>query len=571
MLTTDEATRHRKFVPLPIDPLELVARAKALLEEPVSAETMPAFVAAVNEVSVDFSELYASRMRANDEDTADEAAKQSYLDFLTNHVPELAGLGAALSRKQLEVADYVPPADLADHWADMRVDVELFREENLPLEAEVASLAQAHSEVSGSLRVELDGETLTLGQAGAKLESPDRGLRERAYRAMEAGREATRPRLDEIFAQMLPLRRRIALNAGLPDYRAYAWRKAKRREYTPEDVLAMHDSVAKEVVPRLRAVYERRARLLGLERLRPWDLDCDVHGRDPLAPFQTVDELVEGMARMYSALDPELAGAFDLLRDGWMDLEPRQTKVPGLGYANYFPRSKRPYIYWSAVGTDDDVLTMRHEGGHAFHALLTQNRWPYLAHMSERPEMCELASQAMELLTLPYLAREAGGFYSPEDAGRSQAALLVRALSLLVSASRVDAIQHFIYTHPSETGPTIAEIDAQWRRLGERFDLGMDMTGFDRQLSKGWHIIHVFHYPFYYIEYAMAYLGALQVWRNAMQDAPRALRQYKEALALGGTRPLDELYEVAGIRFAFDRSTVAGLSQLAFDALGDEA
>ncbi|MBX3141353.1 MAG: M3 family oligoendopeptidase [Trueperaceae bacterium] len=571
MSIADVTREHRKFVVAPIDPSDLVARARALLDAPVTAATMPGFVRDVNEVSVDFSELEAGLTRAMDEDTADEAAKAAYLDFVTNHVPELTTLKTALERKQLAVVDYSPPADLAGHWADMRVNVELFREENLPLEAEIATLTQAHGEVSGSLRVELDGETLTLGQALAKLESPDRELRERAYHAIEAGREAIRPRLDEIFAKLMPLRKRIARGAGLADYREYAWLMAKRREYTPQDALTMHESVAKEVVPRLRSVYERRARLLGLERLRPWDLDCDVHGREALAPFTSVAELEEGLARMFSALDGELAQAYDLLRGGWMDLEPRPSKVPGLGYQNYFPRSQRPYVYWSAVGTDDDLLTMRHEAGHAFHSVLTQARWPLLAHRSERPEMCELASQAMELLTLPYLTRDKGGFYSQEDAARSQAALLVRALSLLVSASKVDAIQHFVYTHPSETGPTIAEIDAQWRRLDERFDTGMDMTGFDRLRSKGWHIIHLFHYPFYYLEYAMAYLGALQVWRNALQDAPRALGQYKAALALGGTRPLDELYEAAGIRFAFDERTVASLSQLAVDALGDEA
>ena len=558
----------RKFVVADIDPDSFVPRMRALLDEDVTAADMPAFLVKVDAVSVDFGELIAGLVRAKDEDTADEGAKNAFLDVVSRVMPEVERVADQLNRKLLAVPGYEPPADLKGAWADMRDTVELFREENLELAAEEAALGQRYGEVTGALRIHLDGEVLTLGQAQAKLESPDRDLRERAYRAIVAGRSALRADLDEVFARLVPLRSEMARNAGLPDYRALAWRNAKRREYTPEDTLRMHEAVAREVVPRLRRVYERRANYLGLERLRPWDLDCDVQGREPLNPFATVAELEEGLARMFQALDPELAAGYELLRGGWMDLEPRPTKVPGLGYQNYFPRSRRPYVYWSAVGTDDDLLTMRHEAGHAFHSVLTQNRWPLQWHFSHRPEMNELASQAMELLTLPFLRRERGGFYGEEDAQRSQAALLVRALTLLVRAMQIDALQHFVYT---VDGVTTADIDAHWLEQLERFDVGVDYAGFEDAAAKGWQIIHVYLFPFYYIEYAMAYLGALQVWENARQDAPKALRQYKAALALGGTKPLNELYEAAGVSFKFDQVTIARLADLAVEALGDEA
>lgn len=560
-----------KFVVAAINPDSLAPRGEALLAKSVTAADMPAFLTEVNEVSVDFRELMAGLTRAKDEDTADEDAKNAYLDFVGRVLPELVRLDDLLNRKLLAVPGYEPPPELAGTWVDMRDAVELFRQENLPLMAEEAALGQRYGEIAGGLRIELDGEVLTLGQAQSKLESPDRALRERAYRAIVAGRTALFADLDVLFSRLMTVRNQTARNVGLPDYRALAWRQLKRREYTPEDTLRMHEAVEREVVPRLREVYARRARLLGLERLRPWDLACDVRGREALEPFESVRELEEGLSRMFHALDPELAAGFELLRDGWMDLEPRPTKVPGLGYQNYFPRSRRPYVYWSAVGTDDDLLTMRHEAGHAFHSVLTQNEWPYLWHFAQRPEMNELASQAMELLTLPYLTREKGGFYDEQDAARSQAALLVRALALMVQASKVDAIQHFVYTHPAEDGPPIAEIDAEWARLGERFDVGVDYTGFEEATAKGWQIIHVFLFPFYYIEYAMAYLGALQVWENARRDAPKALADYKAALSLGGTRPLDELYETAGVSFRFDQATIAHLAESAVEALGEEA
>lgn len=566
-----EEAPHGRFKVADIDPDSLVPRITALLARPVTAATLPDLQAEVDAVIVDAHELVAGLTRAKDEDTTDGAAKAAYLDFVSRVLPELNRVEDEYNRKLLAVPGFTPPSDLAGAWADMRDEVELFREENLPLQAEEAALGQRYGEVAGALRVELDGATLTLGRAQAKLESPDRALRERAYRAIQAGRKAVHADLDEVFMRLVPLRRAVARNAGLPDYRAYAWRSAGRREYTPSDVLRMHEAVEREVVPRLRAVYERRARYLGLARLRPWDLACDVAGREPLAPFGSVAELEEGLGRMFRELDPELAQGYELLRGGWMDLEPRPSKVPGLGYQNYFPRSRRPYIYWSAVGTDDDLLTMRHEAGHAFHSFLTQERWPLQLHFCRRPEMNELASQAMEFLTLPHLERERGGFYSPEDARRSQAALLVRALSLLVRTCMVDALQHFVYTYEGEGGPSVAEVDAQWRRLLARFDLGIDYSGVEDGQEKGWQIIHVFLFPFYYIEYAMAYLGAMQVWENAQRDAPAALAAYKAALALGGTRPLDELYAAAGARFDFGGDTIARLCDLALEALGDEA
>src|SRR5690606_3735183 len=227
-----------------------------------------------------------------------------------------------------------------------------------------------------------------------------------------------------------------------------------------------------------------------------------------------------------------------------------------------------------AVGTDDDMLIMRHEMGHALHTLRTQERWPLLAHMAERPEMNELASQALEFLTLPYLEASEGGFYSAEDAQRSRASLLVRALELLVQACRIDAIQHFIYTHPGlqdGTGPRAAEIDAAWLEIGERFDVGVDDAGLERAKSRGWQYFRGFRIPFYYIECAIAYLGALQVWERAKGDQAAALKDYLEALSLGATRPLAQLYEAAGISFDFDRRMIERLTDLVVQELGDEA
>ncbi len=558
-----------EFAVAAIDAEALVPRMEMLVAESVTAANMPAFLKRVDDFYVDVYELLAGLTRVKDEDTSDKDARDAYLDFVGLVMPDMARLGDELNRKLLGVAGYEPPPDLAMAWSALRDDVELFRTENLPLAAEAEALEQRYRVLAGGLVVELDDEVLTWGQAQAKLEVPDRALRERAYRAMVMARTELFTGLDELFSRLMGVRNEMARNADLPNYRAMAWLTMRRRDYTPEDALRLHDAVEHEVVPRLRELIARRAKRLGVDRLRPWDLFCDVRGREPLKPFETVEELEEGLSRMFAALDPELGAAYELLRNGWMDLEPRPNKVPELGYQNYFPRSRRPYVYWSAVGTDDDLLTLRHEAGHAFHAVLTQNSWPYLWHLSRSGVMNELASQAMEFLTLPYLTREKGGFYNEEDARRSQSELMLRALGVLVRTSMVDAIEHFVYTHPSENGPSIAEIDAEWLRLTERFDLGVDYAGFEGWLAKGWQAIHVYLFPFYSIEYAIAYLGALQVWDNARDDAPQASAAYKAALSLGGTKPPTELYATAGVSFKFDEATIAHLVALALQAYGD--
>jgi oligoendopeptidase F len=559
--TTPDPAAHVscRVEPLTWDALE--PRLQALVERPLDAAGVPQFLLDVDRIEREVGEAYAGLARAKDEDTADEIAKAAYLDFVQEVLPRLEPVADRLNRKLLEVPDYRPPAALEPAWANLRDQVELYRDANVPLHAAEAALNQRYGEIVGRTRVVLDGEEITVAAAMAKLDEPDRALRERAYRAIDAAREEHRPSLDALFLELAQLRERMAGHADLPDYRAFAWRSMHRHEYTPADAVALHEAVAQELVPRLRAQRDRRRARMGVSALRPWDLHADPDGRPPLVPFSDVAELESGLSRMFQALDPELGHDFELLRDGWMDLEPRKSKVPGLGYQSYFPVSRRPYVYWSAVGTDNDLLTMRHEAGHAFHSIATERAWPLLKHGAERPEVNELAAQALELLTLPHLARDHGGFYEPADAARSQAMLLDRVFGLLVSICQVDAIQHWIYGRPADA-LTAEGIDAAWSDLQDRFDTGVDWSGLERARSKGWHVIHVFQFPFYYLEYGLAYLGALQLWERSLTDPAAALAGYRRMLALGGTRPIDELYAAAGIEFRFDRATVARLADL---------
>jgi oligoendopeptidase F len=537
---------------------ELEPRFQALLERPLTAADVPTFLTDLDALEREIREARAGLARAKDEDTADQAAKAAFLAFVRDVQPHLAPVRDRLDRKLLAVERYVPPPELEPAWEDLRASVELYREANVPLQVEEEALRQRYGEIAGATRVVLDGDEVTVAQARARLERSDRAEREAAWRAIEAGKAEQQPALDELFLEFAELRERIATNADLPDYRAYAWKDRGRREYDVADAKGMHAAVEAEIVPRLRAHLARRRERMGVDALRPWDLSADPSGAAPLRPFETVEELESGLQRMFLALDPELGQAYALLLGGWMDLEPRPNKVPGLGYQSYFPVSRRPYVYWSAVGTDADLLTLRHEAGHAFHSVLTERAWPLLRHRSTRAEMNELAAESMELLTLPLLDDPEVGFYEAPDADRSRTKLLERVALLLVRACQVDAIQHWIYELPAEELSADA-IDAAWLEIERRFDVGVDWTGLERERAKGWQIIHLFHFPFYYLEYAIAYLGALQLWERMDEDPAEALSGYKRALALGGTQPMDRLYAAAGIEFRFDRESIGRL------------
>ena len=533
-------------------------RVRELLDAALAPADVAAWLERRDALERDVGEAYAALARAKDEDTADTDARDAYLRFVREVSPHLAEASDALDRKLVAVDGYEPPEALRVWWRNVRDDIAVYHPDNVPLATRESELAQRFDELMGGVRADVEGESLTLMQARRILESTDRDRRERAWRAIQAGLERVRPGLDALFLELVALRQTIARNAGFDDYRAYVWRARHRHEYTPEDALALHDSMRAAAVPALRALHDDRRERLGVDALRPWDLDVDPDGAEPLAPFGDVAELESGLVRMFEALDPALARRFERLREGWLDLEPRPNKVPGLGYQSYFPRSRSPYVYWSALGTDDDVVTMRHEAGHAFHSLLTDERWPLMVHMANRPESWELASQSLELLTLPYLTRERGGFYDERDARRSTSAQLERMIGLWVRTSAVDAIQHWIYGQDPGT-LTSEAIDEAWVRITGELGGDIDWTGLERERAKGWHIIHVFVFPFYFLEYGIAYLGAAQVWRNALHDHAAALAAYQRFLSLGGTVPLDEAYEAAGARFAFDEATVREL------------
>ncbi len=435
---------------------------------------------------------------------------------------------------------------------DIKLQVELFRPENVALETAEAKLSQQYQKLSGSLTVQFRGEEKTLVQMGRYLEEPERTLRQEAWESVTRRRLHEAGKFEEIFDSLLDVRQQIARNAGFANYRDYAFRKLGRFDYTPVDCVRFHEAVEAEIMPVVKLLQAQRKSRLGADTLRPWDLAVDPLNRPALRPFDHVDQMVNRTQKIFNHLDPELAEGFRRMQDlRLLDLGNRKGKAPG-GYQSTLAEARVPFIFMNAIGLQRDVETILHEAGHAFHALATREEDLY-AYRSAPIEFCEVASMSMELLGNEFLEE----FYSAAEANRARRTHLEGIVNIFPWIATVDAFQHWVYTHP---GHTHGERTAAWEELMQRFGGEVNWEGYEAARANLWHRqLHIFIHAFYYIEYGIAQLGALQVWANSRRDKAKALGDYKRALELGGSRPLPELFAAAGCRFEFSREAIAPL------------
>lgn len=556
--------KPRRFVPIAID-LGDWARVAPLFDQLEQRASACATPADLERWLLDWSELSAAldeestrRYIAMTCHTENPEAERAYLHFVEQMEPQLKPRQFNLARLYVghSLRQKLPLERYRVFDRDTRLHVELFRPENVPLETEEAKLSQQYQKLTGSLTVEFRSEERTLVQMGRYLEEPDRPVRQEAWELIAGRRLQERGHFEDLFEAMIELRQQIAKNAGFENYREYAFRRLGRFDYTPADCLRFHEAIEHEVMPMVRELQAERRRQMGLSALRPWDLAADPLGRPPLRPFTGVDRLIAGTERIFARLDPGLNAQFLLMRSlSLLDLANRKGKAPG-GYQSTLAEARAPFIFMNAVGVQRDVETLLHEAGHAFHALATRDE-DLQAYRSAPIEFCEVASMTMELLGNQFLDE----FYSAAEVGRARRTHLEGVVNYLFPwIATVDAFQHWIYTHP---GHTRAERTGAWVGVMRRFGGEVDWTGFEAAEANQWHRqLHIFQHPFYYIEYGIAQLGALQVWANARRDPAGALRAYKQALALGGSRPLPELFAAAGCRFDFSRETIAPLVTL---------
>jgi oligoendopeptidase F len=500
-------------------------------------------------------------------DTTNEEAEQAFLDFVENVMPQVQVADQALKERLLSL-DVSDMPDMALVLRDLRNEADLFREKNVPLKTELTKLENEYDKLTGVLSTDWDGEEKNLNQLNALLKDEDRATREQAWKEIMALWQSQREALNQLYADMLILRRQLAENTDLPDYRAYAFRALGRFDYTPEDCFTFHEAIETAVVPAARRIYEKKRQRLGLDVLRPWDVDVDTSEAPPLKPYQGQDELIQGSLNVLNQVDPALGRHFGTMaEENLLDLETRQGKALG-GYCTTLWVRKRPFIFMNGVGIHDDVQTLLHEAGHAFHSFEAA-KLPLIWQANAPMEFCEVASMSMELMAAPYLTKDFGGFYSASEAARARIEHLEGIITFLPYMTVVDAFQHWVYTHPDEAANSEA-CDQAWDDLWQRFMPDVDWTGFEEIRMSGWHRkLHIFTVPFYYIEYGMAQVGALQVWQNAIRDEKTAVAAYQNALALGGTQTLPDLFTAAGANFRFDTTLLSELVALIEETISD--
>ena len=552
----------RRFLPIEIDLNDTAAlgavlqRLEGRLNEVRTVKQLQEWLDDHDEFNAAVSEVASRTYIALTCQTDDPERERAYLRIIETVEPFLKPFQFALMQK---LGAHPAFRELpSPHYDVFRRSVEnrvrLYREDNVPRETEEAKLSQQYAKICGAMTVPFEDKERTLPEMDVFLEDPDRARRQTAFEAVAARRLADREAIEQIFERMLTLRGEMAHEAGFKDYRDYAFALHERFDYTPEDCLRFHDAIEQQVVPLRRKLREARRQKLGVAVLRPWDIDVDPEGRAPLRPFTDAADLAGRTQALFTKFDVRMRADFALMeRDGLLDLGSRRGKAPG-GYQQTLNEARVPFIFMNAAGTQSDVRTMVHEAGHAFHALASREQTP-AAYRSAPIEFCEVASMGMELLSAPLFEEYYPG--QPGEADRARQELLGGIVDLLAWVAVVDGFQHWLYTHP---GHSREERAARWLELVERFGGGEDWSTVAEARRYFWQRqLHFFQVPFYYVEYGIAQLGALQLWQHSQRDPAAAVEGYYDGLKLGGSRPLPELFAAAGLHFDFTAETLRPL------------
>lgn len=489
-------------------------------------------------------------------DTENKAYEEAFNYFYTDIAPQMQPIADKLHRKLIE-CPFTASLDQATYFTYLRSvkkNIELFREENIPLFSELNVMQQQFGQIAGKMTVTVNEKEYTLQQAAKFLESSDRTLREEVYRKVQERRYQDKDSLNSLFNQLLERRHQVALNAGFANFRDYKFKELGRFDYTPEDCSHFHQSIREHVVPLVKKIYEAQQKAIGVDKLRPWDMEAEPEGVKPLRPFKQGNELIEKTITVFEKLHPFFADCLKQMEQmGRFDLDSRKGKAPG-GYNMPLAETGAPFIFMNAAGTMDDVTTMVHEGGHAIHSFLT-HPLALTGFKEYGSEIAEVASMAMELFSMEYWDVF---FPDKEELKRAKFKQLERVLTILPWIARIDAFQHWIYENPKHT---VEERGAYWLQLAEQYTTGLiDYSGLEKYRPNEWQRqLHLFEVPFYYIEYGIAQLGAIGLWMQFKQNPQQALDNYMKALSLGGTCTLPELYQAAGLTFDFSSAHIKTL------------
>lgn len=524
----------------------------------LSVQDLEAWLTDLSELEACISEDACWRQIKMTCDTTDKSLEDAFTFFCMEIQPKMQPFADALNKKLIQ-SPFTAALDQAKYHTYLRSvqkSIELFRTENIPIQAELSVLQQQYGVIAGKMTIEVGGKEYTLQQAAQFLENEDRAFREEVYRKIQSRRLQDQEAMHDLFTSLIQKRHQVALNAGFENYRDYKFAELGRFDYTKEDCFQFHDAVKLHVMPLIEKIYTRKKEKLGVDALKPWDLEAEPAGTKPLRPFTDGKDLYEKSVACFEQIDPFFADCLRKMNElKHFDLESRKGKAPG-GYNCPLAESGAPFIFMNAAGQMSDVTTMVHEGGHAVHSFLAHPL--SLSAFKEYPmEIAEVASMAMELFSMqhwqPFFEKES-------DLNRAIEHQLERTITIFPWIAIIDKFQHWVYTNPAHT---IEQRTNEWQNIVKEFSSKtLNQSGLKEFRAIGWQRqLHLFEVPFYYIEYGIAQLGAIGMWMQYQKNPTQALENYMNALALGGTKTLPELYQTAGLEFNFSPAYIKSLME----------
>jgi len=491
-------------------------------------------------------------------DTENKELEEAFNYFCLEIQPKIQPYADRLNKRLVE-NPHTQELDQKDYFTylrSVRKRIELFRETNIPLFAESSVMGQQFGVISGKMTVEVGGQEYTLQQASKFLENPDRKLREEVYRKMQTRRLQDKEALNDLYTKLVTIRHQIGLNAGFKNYRDYKFEELGRFDYTKEDCFRFHEAVREYVLPLVKQINARKKKKLGLDSLRPWDMEAEPAGTEPLRPFTNGQDLLTKTISCFDQLNPFFGDCLRTMQKmGRFDLESRKGKAPG-GYNCPLAETGAPFIFMNSSGQMGDLTTMVHEGGHAIHSFLSHPL--KLSSFKEYPmEIAEVASMSMELFSMDHWELF---FNDKNDLARAREYQLERVITIFPWIATIDKFQHWVYENPTHT---LEERKQMWMQILDEFSSeSVDWSGLEEFREFGWQKqLHLFEVPFYYIEYGIAQLGAIGLWMQYKDNKEKALSNYMTALSLGGMKTLPELYDAAGLKFNFSKEHIKQLMQ----------
>ena len=498
-------------------------------------------------------------------DTTNIEFSDAYNFFVSKIQPKLAPYDDQLNQKLMNCLHHKELESdqaYAIYFRGVKSQLELYREENIPIQSYLSQKSQEFGAISGAQSIEYDGKTLTMPQASILLKEQDESLRKEVFHKISSRRGQDVSALNDLYTKLIQKRTELAKNAGFENYRDYKFKEMGRFDYDKESCFDFHNAVEQHIVPLVKEIQQKKLIKLKKERFKPWDTSVNPDGKAPLKPFKTGEEMLDQTIAIFNKIDSKFAGFLQTMdKMGHFDLESKTGKAPG-GYNYPLYETGAPFIFMNSVGSQNDFTTMIHEGGHAVHSFLTHDL-ELTSFKSFPSEIAELASMSMELLTMDYWDQV---YSDKDDLTRAKREQIEGTLTLLPWIAQIDAFQHWIYKNYNHT---VKERTAYWMTLNQRFGTGLvDWKGFEGTLESSWQRqLHLFEVPFYYIEYGIAQLGAIGVWKNSKSDFSKAVGQYENALSLGYTQSMPDVFKAAGISFDFSGEHICKLAEFVGEEL----